>query len=345
VRKIIAMLSCVTAAVIICVSVASGIPIPAMDLADLAQRSDLIAIGQIISIVQKDARTIELNGTPTHVRIMVGELRVDQSLKGAVNVPSLSFEFELPDVPLGYGAIAPMSYRMIFLKKVPAGYSFVSAYYPSVCAIPGVLPRDTETLDNITAQLAAVVQDLRADTAQKEEALYALRTLRIPAATDALKSALQEKSTDLQLIATGTLLERNDISGIQIAEESLTKRPPAIPSYLFHNVAYAISQGVRDERAIPVLARLLRLPEVETRRAAASALWHTHSDSAAPALVAALDDPDFEVRFYGVIGLAEITGQSDWHPNMEVFHGNEAKYLQHWRDWAQATYPSQQSTK
>jgi hypothetical protein len=58
-------------------------------------------------------------------------------------------------------------------------------------------------------------------------------------------------------------------------------------------------------------------------------------------LATTLDDTDFEVRYYGVTGLAEISGQLEWHPNMEVFRAEEARYLRHWRDWARAKYPAQ----
>lgn len=327
---------------IVCSIIASSVPIPVMDIADLAERADLVAIGQVILVTQKDTRTVELNGTATRVRVMAGEMRVDHTLKGAINATQLSFEFELQDTSGGYSGIAPASYRMLFLKKTNSGYSFVSNYYPSVVAIPGIPPGDGGTLDNISLQLESVVKDAHSDISRRQEALYALRTLQIPRATAALERALQEKSIDLQLVAAAALLERNDTAGMQIAEAALTKRPPAIPGYLLHNLTYAISEGVRNDRAVPALARLLQLPDIETRRAAASALWHTHSDAAASALAAALNDQDFEVRFYSVIGLAEITGQSEWHPNMEVFHGDETRYLEHWRNWAQENYPSRQ---
>jgi HEAT repeat protein len=142
------------------------------------------------------------------------------------------------------------------------------------------------------------------------------------------------------LVVSAALLERNDISGLPISEDALTKQASTVPGYLIHNLDYAISQGVHDDRAIPVLARLLLLPEVETRRAAASALWHTHSRSAVSGLIQALNDEDFEVRYYGVVGLAEITGELEWHPNMEVFHQDETKYLQHWREWSNANDPA-----
>jgi hypothetical protein len=36
-------------------------------------------------------------------------------------------------------------------------------------------------------------------------------------------------------------------------------------------------------------------------------------------------------RYYTVVGLAQITGESDWRPTMEQFRTNENKYLDHWR--------------
>lgn len=318
-----------------------AIPVPVLDVADLAERADLIAVGQIVSVTQENSQTVDIDGVPTPVHMTAGTMRVDQILKGTIDSSQLRFEFVLPDAPLGYGGVSPGTYRIVFFKKARAGYSFVSPYYPSCVATPGVPRREAGLLENVSYQLEAVLLAPGTQVAQKEEALHELRTLRTPTATHALVRALQEKTTDLQLTAVAALLERNDLSGMQIAEVALTARPPTIPSYLLHNIAYAISQGVRDDRAVPMLKRLLRVPDTETRRAAASGLWHTGSSAAAPALAAALNDGDFEVRYYGVIGLAEIAGQREWHPNMDVFRSEEARYLEHWRDWARTNYPSQ----
>jgi HEAT repeat protein len=320
-------------------TIVASIPIPVLNLAELANTADVIAIGQIVSINQENVETMTINGVPVSMHRMIGEMRLDQALKGNIDKPQVRFEFALSDAPLGYSGVAAGTYRMVFLKRGRSAYTFVSPYYPSVPAAPGIPLRKGSVLENISYQLEAVVQDSGADIAQKREALYALGTLRVLPATDALEHALQEKSTDLQLIALAALLERNNISGMPVAEAVLTKRPPVIPSYLLHNIDYAISEGVRDDRAIPALARLLEVPDTETRRAAASALWHTSSSGAGPALAKALDDPDFEVRYYGVIGLAEIAGQMEWHPNMDVFRAEEAKYLRHWREWARTNYP------
>ncbi len=322
--------------------VAYCIPIPTLNVLDLTQQADLIVVGRIISITPQDSHTTEVAGQTTRVQTMHGEMRVDQILKGSISSPSVAFTFDLPDAPIGYKSMTPSSYRIVFFSKKQGEYSFTSPYYPSLSAVPGLPVSGTDTLDNLTSQLRWVIESARTGFQQKQDALGALKTLDSSAATAALRRALDDRSIELQLVASAALLQRDDISGLAIAEAALTKRPPAIPDYILHNVAYAISQGVQDARAVPTLARLLRLPEIETRRAAASALWHTHSALAEPGLATALNDQDFEVRFYGVAGLAEITGQSGWHPNMEVFHEDEIKYLQHWRDWVRANYPVQQ---
>ena len=51
-------------------------------------------------------------------------------------------------------------------------------------------------------------------------------------------------------------------------------------------------------------------------------------------LVIALGDHNRDVRYEGVIGLAELTGQNQWAPDTESFASNEQKYLDHWKEWA-----------
>jgi hypothetical protein len=320
---------------IVLIAVAAGyIPIPSLNVPELAQQADLIVVGQITSVTPKEFHTAEIAGQTVRVQTMHGEMHVDQTLKGSINSSRVEFIFELPDAPVGYKSISPSSYRIAFLNKTQSGYSLTSAYYPTLCAVPGVRANGTDILANLSRQLDGVLERAGSNYQEKREALNALKTLKTPIANAALKRALEDKALDLRLLASAALLERNDISGLSIGESVLTTRSEAVPDYLLHNIAYAISEGMRDPRAVPTLGKLLRLPNVETRRAAASALWHTASHAAAPFLATALEDGDFEVRYYAVIGLAEIADQPEWHPNMEVFRAEEGKYLQHWREWS-----------
>jgi hypothetical protein len=60
------------------------------------------------------------------------------------------------------------------------------------------------------------------------------------------------------------------------------------------------------------------------------ALRNTKAKEASKGLALALKDTDLKVRYYGVIGLAEITGEKNWRPSEEMFKKNENLYLQHW---------------
>ena len=94
---------------------------------------------------------------------------------------------------------------------------------------------------------------------------------------------------------------------------------------------------------MPSLTRLLGAQETETRRAAAAALAHSGSRAALEPLSLALNDADAQVRYNAVVGLADLTGQSDWRPNMDVFQSEEDKYLAHWKDWALKRIPIRES--
>ena len=72
------------------------------------------------------------------------------------------------------------------------------------------------------------------------------------------------------------------------------------------------------------------------RRAAASALRHTEADSAIASLLQALEDTDQEVRYQAVLGLATITGETEWGPSLDSFAREEQRYLAHWRQWTKA---------
>ena len=67
----------------------------------------------------------------------------------------------------------------------------------------------------------------------------------------------------------------------------------------------AIEDGARSSAA--AIARLLRDDSVAVRRAAALALGRLGAPDSSPALVAALEDPDWEVRFHAATALEAIT--------------------------------------
>jgi HEAT repeat protein len=72
----------------------------------------------------------------------------------------------------------------------------------------------------------------------------------------------------------------------------------------------------------------------ETREAAAEALRRIGSKSVIDPLVRALGDADKKVRYHAVVGLSEMMGDKEHHPNLILYAEDESKYLNYWRTWS-----------
>lgn len=314
-------------------------PGPGLNLDSLTEEADLIAVGQILSVTELGRTTAELGNRPFAAREMIAELRADNilKLKGTTAAPSssLKIHFTQTDEFVGWVPIAPLSYRIFFLRESSGQVQPANRYYPSLVAVPSRVAHDGTALEGVIAELGAVMESEKATPQEKREAVVALDSTKNPAAVSALRRASTVQDPPLRLSIAAALLEHNDISMLEFAESVLREPDANFSPELLHNLSYGIFSGVKDERAIPSLSRLLRASSVETRRAAASALMHVGSTSCIEPLLSALNDADRDVRYYSVVGLAEITGQTNWRLNMEDFKSDEKKYLNHWHDWSQ----------
>lgn len=313
---------------------ANGIPVPILDVPALAAASDLIVVGKVESTRDGGATLIDFAGNSVAGRLVLCEVEVDHVLKGMASGRQISFRYSLPSEPIGYASVV-LGYQMLFLKRSDSDYSLASPYHASLPAVPGTSAVGGNGLAKIGESLGWVLESPTASLGQKQTALYALSTIHNLGSTDLLREALQQRDPVLRLNAAGFLLLRNDLSGVQDAEKALV-HPEGLPGNLIHNLDYAIAEGVRDKDAVPMLSRLARVQALETRRAAAVALRHTGSKSALASLVYLLDDDDLQVRHEAVMGLAEITGDLEWGPNLDLFKSEEQQYLKHWQEWASA---------
>jgi hypothetical protein len=323
------------------VSLVSAAGIPTLNIPELISGSDLIIVGRVDSVRQVSSTTMELYGRELPARVMVCEIEVSRPLKGRLPGAVAKIRFELPVTPaggIGYRGIPSGSYRLVFLRASGAYYNFSNPYYPSFPAVPGVEENATTILDQVVAQLAAVIQTADSPEADKLEALFYAQGLNNIALKTALRSGLQSENKSIQLSVATVLLERNDVSALPVAENALVHPKADLPPYLLQNLSSGIARGIRDERAIPGLGRiLLGAPDAYARRGAASALRATGSPLATVSLGQGLKDTDFEVRYLAVIGLAEITGQNEWRPLEEDFREHEQRYLTHWTEWVNSS--------
>jgi len=311
----------------------SGTPIPSLNLESLATQSDVIAVGEIQDVYPVATQSMEIRGSEVPTQILVARMRPDRVLKGPV-AEFLQFRFVLPQFGMGYRGVTAHSYRVVFLKRNDDGLELTSPYYPSFPAMPGYQNAGRGPLNSVVAEIAAVLESPGALETARTEAVWALRSATSTApALHALKVAADsDPSTTVKLSSVAALLAHGNMSQLATAEVALGN--PSVPDNLRQNLASAIYEGVRDPAAIPALTRLLATRDVRVRRAAAMALRNTGSADATRGLITALRDVDPEVRYYAVIGLAEITGQTDSRPLQATFLENEELYIGHWKSWA-----------
>ncbi len=322
-------------ALVLMAPVAAAIPAPGLDVADLVARADIVAAGRVGAVVDHGEAFVDTpSGRRVPARSMTAELLVDYMLKGPADVSAVQLRFVVPDEFIGYGSVTPGSYRVFFLKRKGDYHEFVSVHYPSVIAVPGVRIQHRSALDRVASAVAAVLRSPDAPPQRKQEAIYVLSYTGGPVSVSALRAGLMDDDEMLRLSAAAALLLLGDVSALPAAEEALLHPDTNLSPELLHNVRAGIRLGVKDEAAVPSLARILSAGDTEARRAAVEALRNTNSPSAIAALAKALEDADTDVRYVAVIGLAEITGQNEWRPGPDEFAEDDARYLRYWRDWA-----------
>jgi HEAT repeat protein len=175
---------------------------------------------------------------------------------------------------------------------------------------------------------------------QKMTALQIISYSKSPTSTGSLRTALSHPEELIRLEAATALVERNDSSGLSLIVDALMQEPSRIPDGMRQSLAANIGTWLTDPKAAPDLVKLLKSPSAEIRRAATEGLWRTDSQVAVVPLLTMLGDSDSKVRYFSVVGLAEITGQLEWRPNPDDFAASSTKYVNHWSEWG-ATYGPQ----
>ena len=102
------------------------------------------------------------------------------------------------------------------------------------------------------------------------------------------------------------------------------------------NLVLAVS-GLEPKISIPLLARVLKMPEPDERGAAARFLEYTNSQDAVGVLLSDLDDPDREVQFAVMQSLGNLTNQRQWRPNTIDTDSHWEACIAHWRDFEKQT--------
>lgn len=307
-------------------------PVPSLNLPVLTREADYIVVGQVIALREEGRVNINEQGQSIPARQMIATLRVDRVLKGQATLTTISIRFFLPEAPLGYKGIAAAQFGMFFLRETSQqGYAVLNPYHPFIVAAPDTPFRDGNILDQVIAEVIQVLVTSRVSPNERKQAIDILSGIETAATTAALQQAARNLDISLRLQAAAALLRRSDITVLNMVGDALLHPPQNIERNLLSSLAFAIQDGVKDPQAIPMLTKLLKASDVQTRRGAAAALRHTRVDVAIEPLSIALQDSDREVRYHAVLGLATITGQTEWGPTFNLFEQDEQRYLTYWR--------------
>jgi HEAT repeat protein len=143
---------------------------------------------------------------------------------------------------------------------------------------------------------------------------------------DSLEAGLAVADSEVRLRAAAALLNLGNLRGLPLVEAALLS-PTRPRSDIANTLRGAVMLGTKDVAAVPAFARLVAATDVETRRAASFALSRIASPAAAAALISRFKDPDFEVRYNAVRGVALGLGEKGDIPSEEEFRINETGYL------------------
>jgi hypothetical protein len=314
---------------------AFGFPVAPLSIPEVVEGSELIVVGPIVLANVRETTVSSGDSTAAAIE-KTYHLTAQAVLKGQMPAGGTSISVRYVarrDLDPRYQLVPAPAYRICFLKRQGQEWTFTNSAYPTAPgAPPGRQPTADDPLDAVAGNLGSVLSTANGRN-EKIEALAALRS--IPK-RKSVEAALLGDSSDpepaIRLDVVGALLSLGNITHLNEAASALLRPDGSLPDYVLHNLRVGIYTGVHQPETIPLLADLLKSPDVATRRAAIMAIVRADTKAAIEPLKSSLDDPDQTVRFTCVLGLAKVTGERDWIPNMDMFRADEATYLSHWKD-------------
>jgi hypothetical protein len=312
---------------------ATIVPVP--DLDKLVSTSHLIVLGELLTIEQGANRTVEANGTHAQVRADQGVLRIDDAISGSAGSP-VRFETLVPQNAAVWQTPAQQIYGLFFLRTDDNGKTSLTDTYNAYIPVPhGVYGRGTTPMDRAISILAEMLT-LPNNRSANSTALEFLEFSKSKATNNALRVGLETATNpELRIRIANALVLQGDATSLKYLKEVFLTGPGnAVSDQQQQILGNVMATSLEDPEAIPDLTALLDSYSVPIRRGAAQALRRTESPKAISGLIKALEDTDSQVRYWGVVGLAEVTGQEEWRPDQETFKAREPDYMSHWKEWA-----------
>ena len=192
--------------------------------------------------------------------------------------------------------------------------------------------------------------DLKAglDDADHERVLDSIRMLgnmRHLQSTAELLALLKSPDPLTRTYTYEALLRLHDYSILPAIDQWLESQPQAphdllMPRDALFEMQFRLTSEIaliRDPTTVPVLVRLLQLPDSRMRGQVLQALRAIRSPQSAQSLLQMLDDPDADNGYVAMQALIELAGGGaiDWVPSWAEFRRNPAFYAARCREWWQ----------
>ncbi len=330
IARLLLLLSCIT---ICTLPAARAIPVSARSATTLTEASDTIVIGtfHVRSEDQMQSGTAVLD-PETGARRYVASVSPSLVLKGPSTQEPHRVSYLVTEELSQYARVTDGTQGMFFLVKQNGDqYAFTNPTYPFLPAtLRMATPPSGSALDQVTHVEAEVLNSPQESVQAKRSAALSLGTVHTTYALDELKRVLPSLSSNVRLEAIGVLLSLGDTSEVDTATNALLTQSSDQDTAVLHNLRVGIRDGVKTPDALPQLSKLVQSGDAETRRAAMQALRHINLPASEALFSAGLRDPDQGVRYNAVLGLSEMSGGRNMHPNPMEFHKHEDHYTTYW---------------
>lgn len=308
---------------------------------DLLDRADTIYVGKAVAIHDGKEDIIRVRTADLKGRWVTADFVVDHVIRGEA-AESVDIEFFDPEpgegMRLVFTASVPLEQRCMVLLRAPreegAPYTLLDTDTRVVLlsATPprGLVDKKTET-EHLEAEFGAAFEsnDLRI-VLQAVECVELL-DLHGPDVMAGLEKASQNENTSIASLALGARIAFGDVSAVPAARALLESAgdSPTVVS----RIGLALRTLTAAEH-IDLLKELMGSKSVELRRGASYALRKSEAKDVLPILAAALDDPDIEVQYNAVMGIAQrVEDHGTFAPAYALFEQDPGKYVDYWRKW------------
>ncbi len=302
------------------------------DLARDSASADVICTGHV---TRKWTQATEQKGID---RISLAFL-VDRVCKGPVQPGStITVRYEGPSGPLVINPPQDVDgYILVLLKQDGDSYVFAHKAFSTVRVSEAVhiSPGPAGApIDRLRWEIKNSLQDPSALAAPPLGSVLEQISLLTPQEMDAYVAPLvASEDPKVKGIALSTQLN----AGKPLVREAMSflrkrlESGPIEQEYGAARVRIALMDTKVAPEMLPSIAESLQSKSPEVRRVASFLLRASGDAGAEGYLKPLLDDPDQEVRYNAVMGLAEITGDYAHSPSFRRYKADEATYLGYWK--------------